>query len=225
MTPAGAARAPARASTRVYLVRHGETEWNRRGLLQGTANVPLSAQGLAQAAQLAAELRGVHFDAAYSSPLDRARTTAALVCAGRALAVALLDDLREISYGRWQGLDAAARDADDAALHRQWHQAPWAVTFPGGESLADVAVRARRAMAHVAGVHPAQTVLVSGHGHLNRVLLLAARGWPRERFWTLEQPNACCTVVDIAAADVARWGATLPDVEGRAGAGRDRAYA
>ena len=190
-------------ATRVYLVRHGETDWNRDGRLQGTADVPLNERGRGQAAALAAALRGVRFDAAYSSPLGRARETAAAVWDGRPGAVTLLDDLREIGYGRWQGLDAAARDADDAALHQRWREAPWEVTFPHGESLHDVARRARRAMAHVAGAWPGATVLVSGHGHLNRVLLILARGEPRDAFWTLDQPNAGCTVVDFPAAAAA----------------------
>ena len=187
-------------ATRVYLVRHGETEWNRQGRLQGTADVPLNERGRAQAAALAARLRGVHFDAAFSSPLGRALETAAAVWAGRPGAVSVLDDLREIGYGRWQGLDATARDADDRALHRRWREAPWDVTFPHGESLHDVERRARRAIAHLAGAWPDATVLVSGHGHLNRVLLLAARGEPRDRFWALDQPNAGCTVVDLRPA-------------------------
>jgi broad specificity phosphatase PhoE len=184
----------------VYLVRHGETEWNRLGMLQGTADVPLSAAGRAQVTRLAAELHGVHLDAAYSSPLGRARETAVAICAGRDLPVRMLDDLREIGYGRWQGLDPAAREADDASLQRRWHDDPWGVTFPGGESLADVDARARRALDHVARAHPGHAVLVSAHGHLNRVLLLAARGWPRERFWSVEQSNASCTVLDLAPA-------------------------
>lgn len=189
-----------RVGVRVYLVRHGETAWNRSGRLQGTADVALSAVGQAQVARLAAALHPVHFDAAYTSPLGRARATAAAVCDGRALTVRPLDDLREICYGRWQGLDEPARLADDPALHRRWRDDPWSVTFPGGESLADVEVRARRVLGHVARVHPGATVLVSGHGHLNRVLLLAAHGWPRERFWRITQPNAGCTVLDVGAA-------------------------
>lgn len=183
----------------MYLIRHGETEWNRRGLLQGTADVPLSDAGWRQADTLATELRAVHLDAAFSSPLERARSTAATVCDDRALRVQVLDDLREICYGRWQGLDAAACAADDADLHRRWLTDPWSVTFPGGESLADVDLRARRALEHVARKHPACTVLVSAHGHLNRVLLLRALGLPPESFWKVEQPNACCTVLHLPA--------------------------
>lgn len=197
-------RRAARAATRIYVIRHGETDWNRRGVLQGTADVPLNATGIAQAARLADALRAVPLDAAYTSPLARARATAAAVCAtqvraGRVVVPAVLDDLREIGYGRWQGLDVAACEVDDPALRRLWADDPWAVRFPGGESLVDVEARVRRVLATLRARHPGQAVLVSGHGHLNRVLLLVAHGWPRERFWGVEQPNAGCVVVELSA--------------------------
>jgi broad specificity phosphatase PhoE len=168
--------------------------------LQGTADVPLSEAGRAQAERLAAELRPVRLDAAYTSPLLRARDTAAAVCADRRIAVQILFDLHELSYGSWQGRDAAGCEADDPALYRAWRADPWSVTFPAGESLHGVDARARRALAWVTHTHPGGTVLVSAHGHLNRVLLIAVHGWPRGRFWELEQSNACCTMLDVAPA-------------------------
>lgn len=186
---------------RVYLVRHGQTSWNRLGLAQGTTDVPLDEVGHEQGVQLAERLRAVRFDAAYSSPLARARDTAGYVLASPGAyggpALALLDDLGELCYGEWQGLDAATRLTRDAVLEQQWRSDPWAVRFPGGESLGDVDARASRVIDHLVTAHAGGTVLVSAHGHFNRVFLLRALGWPRERFWHIEQPNAGCTVLDV----------------------------
>jgi broad specificity phosphatase PhoE len=66
------------------------------------------------------------------------------------------------------------------------------VRFPGGESLEDVRTRAAAALDRILAAHPEGVVLLSGHGHLNRVLLIHLLGWPRERFWEIAQPNAAC---------------------------------
>jgi broad specificity phosphatase PhoE len=105
----------------------------------------------------------------------------------------VLPDLQELCYGRWQGLDAAARERDDRALGERWRERSWSVRFPGGESLDDVDRRAARVLAG----HPGGTVLLCAHGHFNRVLLLRALGWQRDRFWSVEQPNGCCYVLDV----------------------------
>ena len=87
---------------RIYLARHGETDWNVEHKLQGMTDVPLNANGRSQAAALAAMLKTIKVDAVYSSTLSRSRDTAEAVAAGR-LTVQSLDGLRERNYGRFQG--------------------------------------------------------------------------------------------------------------------------
>lgn len=176
----------------IYLIRHGETDWNRRGLYQGTTDVPLNAAGRDQAEALGALLRDVTFDAAYTSPLRRARDTAGAVLRGTGVSPVTVPELREISYGLWQGRGSIPAGRCSPGLEWRWREDPWSVRFPGGESLHDVRERAARALAHIVRAHPRGTVLVSGHGHLNRVLLIHALGWGRERFREIEQRNGCC---------------------------------
>ena len=183
-------------TTRVLLVRHGETSWNAEGRHQGRADVPLNDVGREQAAALGRRLRALPVDAAYTSPLARARDTAALALAGRGVRAAGVEAFAELSYGARAGERRADWLAADPAFVARWDQEPWAVTFPGGESLADVHRRAAPAWDAVVRAHRGETVLVSAHGHLNRVLLLHALGLPRERFWAVPQPNASCVVVD-----------------------------
>lgn len=181
-----------KTATTLYLVRHGETAWNRRGIYQGTTDVPLSATGEAQAEQLATTLRDVVFDAGYTSPLRRARETAEKVLRGRVPLVEVRD-LREISYGLWQGRGMEPAGRCSPGLEWRWRENPWSVRFPGGETLEEVHARGTAALEGILAVHQGDTVLVSGHGHLNRVLLIHALGWPRERFWEIQQPNSCYT--------------------------------
>ena len=193
MTPRRAAR------TRVYLVRHRQTAWNTAGRLQGTVDVPLAARGVAQARALAATLRDVEFDAAYGSALVRARHTAERVLGGR-VPLRVEPAFNELSYGRWQGATLERVARDDPALGSRWAADPWSVTFPDGESLDDVRRRAVPAWVRVAAAHPGATVLVSAHGHVNRVLLTHALGLSGEHFWRIAQPNGTCTVLDVDAA-------------------------
>lgn len=184
-------------ATTLYLVRHGETPWNRRGLFQGTTDVPLSATGRAQAETLAAALRGVDFHAGYTSPLRRARETAERVLRGRGVPLVEVPGLRELSYGLWQGRGMEPAGRCSPGLEWRWRHDPWRVRFPGGETLEEVRERAAAALERILHAHPGETVLVSGHGHLNRVLLIHALGWPRERFWEIEQPNASCWRMEL----------------------------
>jgi broad specificity phosphatase PhoE len=195
------------AITRVVLVRHGETDWNARDVWQGWQDVPLGARGRAQVDALARSLAGVAIDAAYTSPLARARETAEIVLAGRRVVPLALPALRELSYGALEAIAPGARRAAWPELHARWATDPWTVTFPGGESLDGLAARVLPAWTRIVAAHPGETVLVSGHGHVNRVVLLHAHGRPRDEFWSVAQPNGAAATLE-RVADPAAVGAT-----------------
>ena len=96
--------------TTLLLVRHGETDWNAEGRLQGHTDRPLSDYGRRQARRLAEELEGEELEAIYSSDLARAHETAEIVGERLGLPVALEPDLREKDWGTWEGLNAVERD-------------------------------------------------------------------------------------------------------------------
>jgi broad specificity phosphatase PhoE len=179
-------------TTELYLIRHGETDWNRRNLYQGTTDVPLNDAGRAQAGALAERLGGVRFDAAYTSPLRRAVDTARAVLRGAEVPLAEVRGLQELCYGLWQGRGQEPGGRCNPGLEWRWKESPWSVRFPGGESLEEVRERAAAAIERIVDAHPGGVVLVSGHGHLNRVLLIHLLGWPRDSFWSIAQPNAAC---------------------------------
>jgi broad specificity phosphatase PhoE len=179
--------------TRVYLVRHGQTDWNAADRVQGRADVPLNTVGTAGAARLGARLAHVRFDAIFSSPLARAHATATLVTGSTAPQI--VPSFTEIDYGAWQGTTPADRWRDNRRLARRWDRAPDGVQFPDGESFDTFRHRVVAAWINVA--RTSGTVLVSAHGHVNRVILLHALGWGADRFWTVKQSNAGCTVIDL----------------------------
>jgi broad specificity phosphatase PhoE len=150
--------------------------------------------GRAQVAELARLLTDVTFDAAYTSPLGRTRETAAALLGTRNLEATPVAELVELSYGDLQGTQASAWAPD---FRREWEESPWTVTFPNGESLAMVRARAIAALERIVTSHPGQTVLVSSHGHLNRVLALHVFDQSAEDFWAIEQANASVLVLQF----------------------------
>ena len=147
--------------TRLLLVRHGETDWNAAGRLQGQTDRPLSDFGRRQARRLADELATEDFEAVYSSDLARARETAEIVGARLRLPVTLDPDLREKDWGTWEGLTAVERDR---------------VEFVG-ESTEAHQERMLRALRRISECHPdGRSVLVVTHGGSMRRVQTAALG-------------------------------------------------
>lgn len=138
----------------IYYLRHGETEWNALGRLQGTRDIALNARGRSQAVQAAGILADLfardgrtRTSLPYvSSPLGRARQTMEIVRGKLELPVsdyALDDRLREIGYGAWEGLTLAESDAADPEVYARRLVDKWTVAPKGGETYADVQVRMR----------------------------------------------------------------------------------
>lgn len=115
---------------RIFLIRHGETEWNRLGRYQGSSDIPLSDTGREQACLLAAQLKDKHIDAVWSSPLKRAVDTARLVAAPHGLAVEIHRDLREIEMGQWEGLTIPQVEARWGQHFSRWRQNPLSAPAP-----------------------------------------------------------------------------------------------
>ena len=147
--------------TTLLLVRHGETDWNAEGRLQGHTDRPLSDYGRRQARRLAEELEGEELEAIYSSDLARARETAEIVGERLGLPIALEPDLREKDWGTWEGLDAVERDR---------------VEFVG-ESTEAHQDRILDALRRISERHPGNAcVLVVTHGGSMRRVQAAAMG-------------------------------------------------
>jgi 2,3-bisphosphoglycerate-dependent phosphoglycerate mutase len=155
----------------LFLFRHGETDWNRAGRLQGQTDTPLNATGLAQAEALAHRLRPHRLDVVLSSDLSRALTTGRIVA--DALGVPLTIDLglRETSVGAAEGMiwaDAKARFGEE--LTERWYRDNDAA-FPGGESGIATLTRGLAALRRFAAAHAYRHIGVSTHGAMLRQLV------------------------------------------------------
>jgi len=170
---------------RLILVRHGETVWNAEGRYQGATDLPLSAQGKAQAQCLADRLALESIDLVYSSDLKRARQTASAIAACLGLQVHREPRLREMAFGDWEGLTySEIRERHPQALAR-WEDDPVGTAPPGGESLSQLVARIKDLLDDLRGLGlgEAGTALLVSHGGPLRVFLGLALGLAPGDYW------------------------------------------
>jgi probable phosphoglycerate mutase len=193
-------RASAESALRIYLARHGETDWNVEHRLQGWIDRPLDAKGKQQAADLAEALKGIHIDAIYSSTLSRSRDTANIVLTGLtsaaprgpALQVKSLEGLRERNYGRFQG----GSDQDPEYLRRM---NAWDDAMEGGETMNQLMARAKASIDQIRREHPTGNVLVVGHRITNQAILRALLDLTPEETTKIDQGNDEVYLIELEA--------------------------
>jgi probable phosphoglycerate mutase len=184
---------------KIWLARHGQTEWSVAGKHTGRNDIPLTPQGEQEARKLGERIRNQKFAAVLASPLQRAKRTCEL--AGFGAAAEVLPDLMEWNYGAYDGLTSAEIRAQrpDWQLFRDG--------CPGGERLEDVVVRADRVIARLRS-SPGD-VLVFSHGHFLRVLATRWAGIAPESGGRFSLSPASLSVLGTDAAShnpvIERW--------------------
>ena len=158
--------------TRFFLVRHGETEWNRQRKIQGVSDIPLNDTGRAQAAALGDILVGHQFDLMVSSPLSRAQETALIIASSLNMpAPTTVPDLIERNYGEAEGSNGADLDL----------RYPAGTDIPGREERSEVTTRVVRVLNDLAIRHPHADIVAVAHGAVIRsVVEYAAPGLHKE---------------------------------------------
>ena len=192
-------------TTRLFLVRHGETTLSAEDRFAGSTDVPLGDAGRMQSARLADRLAGEAIAAAYSSPMQRTVETAAIVAKPHNLAPALRDGLREIDHGHWEGLRRADVEAKFPDEYAAWEEDPFTFAPRGGETGVQVVARALPIIREIVLAHPGQNVFVASHKATIRLVIASllgfdARGY-RDR---LDQSPACLNILDWKDAVRAR---------------------
>lgn len=184
---------------RWYLVRHGETEWNRSGRIQGHSDVPLSEHGKSQMKMLAKRLAGRCFSAVYTSDLSRAIGSAETI-AGTSGAVNQVDpDLREFSYGEWEGLTIEEVETKyPGSLAKRVGLGDNAFAAPGGEDTAQVLERVNQFATRAVDRHdPDEDLLIVAHGGSIRALVVCLMGLPDDHFWRFQVHCGSLSIVSI----------------------------
>ncbi len=185
-------------TTRLFLIRHGETIANREFRYIGVRDEALSTLGQTQAIQLAEALSVFPVAAVYSSPLQRAYDTALQIAARHKLEVQPVDDLRECNFGTWEGLSRAevlARSLEDAQHLHAWEQ-DMTIVPPGGESFEAMRERACALVEQLARAHPDRSIVLVSHVGPIKVLLATALGAHLSSAFRIFLDPATISVVD-----------------------------
>lgn len=158
--------------SRLFLLRHGETEFNHGGQWQGSGSDPaLNDRGWSQAREAADRLARERPAALYASPLLRCRQTAEIAAERMALELRIEPDLREMNHGHWEGRTREEILAEWEPEFHRFEADPVSVRRPGGESYGDLADRLWPALERIAGRHPGESALVVTHGGPIRLVL------------------------------------------------------
>ncbi|HEY9816043.1 MAG TPA: histidine phosphatase family protein, partial [Candidatus Obscuribacterales bacterium] len=189
---------------RLLLVRHGETDWNRDKRFQGQMDIPLNENGYAQAAHAAEYLKDVPLTRAITSPLMRPKQTAESILTHHAgLELELMEGLKEISHGLWEGKLEEEIEVDYATELQDWKVAPETVQMPDGENLQDVWTRSAASWEAIARStpvaqpgEPLPTVLVVAHDAVNKAILCDLMNLGPDQFWRFKQGNGAVSVID-----------------------------
>lgn len=190
---------------KLYIVRHGETDWNKARKLQGTADIPLNEYGRELARATALGLREIPFDAVYASPLIRAKETAEIIVGKRDIPVVTDARLMEMDFGSGEGTSISAAEADPENPFYFFLRQPEKYVPSAGESFQDVENRARSFIQEVIlpGEDKWQNMLIASHGGFIRSFLNCIEKRELADFWNgIPQKNCAVTIAECRSGRI-----------------------
>ena len=188
---------------KLYLVRHGETEWNHQRKMQGQTDIPLNEYGIEIAKMTAEGMKAIPFDKIYSSPLIRAKKTAEIIEEGRGIGVETDDRLKEIAFGKGEGSNINETKADpDHRMHNFFMHPEQYVPAEGGETFEEVQERGFDFIKEkiLPLEEQAEHVAVVAHAAFIRSIMIEIMGRSWEDFWGGPYYKNCC-VCEIEIRD------------------------
>jgi len=176
--------------TELWLVRHGQTDWNLEGRYQGGADTPMNAYGISQVQGIIPRLEKIHFDALYTSHLQRAYQSAEILAQALGLDIIVDERLREISLGEWEGMLFTDIKQQYASDIEERQRSPLSFRPPGGETVGEVAERMAAGADDISRRYPGGVVLVVSHGLALSTLFCQATGLPFDDVFHIHPDNA-----------------------------------
>jgi probable phosphoglycerate mutase len=183
--------------TRLYLIRHGQTAWNREERFRGRADLEMEVTGYHQAEAIADRLAGSGIRAIYSSPMKRAVATAEITARRLGLQVQVDTDFHDLDFGEWEGLSPQEAAARDPAMWDKWVNQPHLVKFPGGEDLQTVRQRLARGITRLVKQHTGGAFAIVSHRLVSQLAILHLLDMDNAKFWRVMQDVACINTFDI----------------------------
>ena len=189
---------------RLYIVRHGETDWNKARRVQGFSDIPLNEYGRHLARETAEGMKDIPFDLAYTSPLVRARETAEIILAGRDIPLIESNGIKEMGFGEYEGMCISGKEKapESEAFKKFFIDTGNFVPAKGGESISDIMERTGQFLKELCENQELQgkQILLSTHGAAMTALLNHIRGnLNAADFWKWQVPANCAvTTVDVS---------------------------
>ena len=187
----------ARVPAKLYIMRHGRTDWNDQRRLQGQTDIPLNAEGRRMAEAARETYRETVFDICFCSPLSRARETAEIFLAGRDIPIIPDDRLKEMGFGIYEGAENTLLNPDSPV--GRFFSAPGEYKNPPGGAESMDSLFARTGAFLRERVTPllaaGKRVLIVGHGGTNSSICCQCRNLPRSEFWSAGLEN--CKLMEL----------------------------
>jgi alpha-ribazole phosphatase/probable phosphoglycerate mutase len=186
--------------TKLYLIRHGETEGAEARRYKGHIDVPLSEEGIHQVGQLSrlVALNSENgLDAVYSSDLDRAVKSAEIIAEPFGLKPVVIRDLRERSFGVWEGMSFDEIHEQYPGDFKAWAEDPLSFSPVNGETTLEARERALRALSLIHERHEGGVVAAVSHGGMTRILLCEFLGIPLQNLFRIEQDFASLNIIEF----------------------------
>ena len=189
----------------IYIIRHGQTVWNKERKLQGSTDIELTEEGRKMASLTGQGMKGITFDKVFSSPLKRAYETAQLIHAESNVVIEIDERIREVSFGEYEGLNVDEMLNNEACGFYHFFDKPELYrAAEHGETLEDVILRGKEFIEDK--ILPlegkAQRVMIVAHGAMNKALLAAMLGRELKDFWKGNlQKNLGASIVDLTAGE------------------------
>lgn len=183
--------------TRIYIIRHGETSWNLETRAQGMTNIKLSDKGILQAKYLAKRMKNYNIDVIYSSDLDRALSTAEMIAREYEYPVNIIPELREMSFGNWEGLTNQEIQSKYKEAYTVWRNKPHEAVIPGAENLVDVQKRGLQALHRLVSENQNKNIAIISHGTAIKAILLGLMDIDLSYFYKIRQDNTCINLIEF----------------------------
>lgn len=180
----------------IYLIRHGETEWNLEERFQGTSNTMLTDNGIEQGRKLAKRLKDEEIANIYTSPLERAKVTAQFIGEESDKEVIITNDFKEISFGDWEGL-TTKEIGERYSWANDWFINPESHRIPNSDDMEIEKVRLRSKLIELAeGNSSDKSNLIVSHAGVIRLAILGAMDLPLSYYWRLTFSNTCINILE-----------------------------
>ena len=178
---------------KIYLVRHGETAWNKEGLFQGQTNIDLNETGIKQAEKLHDHLNGDKWDAVYCSDLKRAMTTAQIITSRHNVELTPCTELREMNFGQLEGKNITECFANPV-ISKWWENRDPDYAPPGGESIRQLAERSCQFMQRI-NLYSEENIMIVAHGGTIRSLICILMGLDTRYWWQFHIDHTALSII------------------------------